>query len=56
MSPVSLCFLANYNYDQNIEIGDFERRVIWAYEELGIMPEGEFGKSILEEYLEEKEK
>ena len=49
-------FSIDYNYDQNIEIGDFERRVIWAYEELGIMPEGEFGKSILEEYLEEKEK
>ena len=33
-----------------------ERKIIWAYEELGIMPEGEFGKSILKEYLEEKEK
>ena len=49
-------FSINYSYDTNIEMGKFERRVIWAYEELGIYPEDEFEKEILEEYLEEKEK
>ena len=49
-------FNIDYSYETNIEIGKFERRVIWAYEELGIIPEEEFSKSILEEYLEEKEK
>ena len=49
-------FKVDFEYDINKEIGNFEREVIWAYEELGIIPEGEFSKSILEEYLEEKEK
>ena len=49
-------FNIDYSYETNIEIGKFERRVIWAYEELGIYPEDEFEKGILEEYLEEKEK
>lgn len=49
-------FKVDFEYDINKEIGNFERRIIWAYEELGIIPEEEFSKSILEEYLEEKEK
>ena len=49
-------FKVDFEYDINKEIGNFEREVIWAYEELGIIPEEEFSKSILEEYLEEKEK
>lgn len=49
-------FKVDFEYDINKEIGNFERRIIWAYEELGIILEEEFSKSILEEYLEEKEK
>ena len=53
---VNTDYIHNFEYDINKEIGNFEREVIWAYEELGIIPEEEFSKSILEEYLEEKEK
>ena len=49
-------FKLNYEYEIDEDIDYMERKIIWAYEELGIMPEGEFSKSILEEYLEEKEK
>ena len=49
-------FKLNYEYEIDEDIDYMERKIIWAYEELGIMPEGEFGKSILKEYLEEKEK
>ena len=49
-------FKLNYEYEIDEDIDYMERKIIWAYEELGIMPEGEFSKSILKEYLEEKEK
>ena len=49
-------FKLNYEYEIDEDIDYMERKIIWAYEELGIIPEGEFGKSILKEYLEEKEK
>ena len=49
-------FKLNYEYEIEEDIDYMERKIIWAYEELGIMPEGEFSKSILKEYLEEKEK
>ena len=49
-------FKLNYEYEIDEDIDYMERKIIWAYEELGIIPEGEFSKSILEEYLEEKEK
>ena len=49
-------FKVDFEYDINKEIDNFEREIIWAYEELEVTPTGEFGKSILKEYLEEKEK
>lgn len=33
-----------------------KEKIVQAHEELGIYPEDEFEKRILEEYLEEKEK
>ena len=49
-------FQIGYEYDIDKEIDDYEREIIWAYEELGIYPEYEFKREILEEYLEKKRK
>jgi uncharacterized protein (TIGR01741 family) len=47
-------FKIRYGYEINREIGSYERGVCWAYEELGIIPEDDFKKKIVEEYLEDK--
>lgn len=44
-------FNINYKYDIDTEIGDLERVIRWAYDELGIIPEDDFGKKLLNEYL-----
>lgn len=48
-------FQIEYIYEQDESVGFFERELRWAYDELGIVPEGDFGKKLLDEYLEEKE-
>ncbi|WP_370804945.1 immunity protein YezG family protein [Clostridium cagae] len=40
----------------NSEIGRLEREIRWAYDKLGIVPEDEYEKVFLEEYLKEQGK
>ena len=47
-------FKANYEYELNDEISDLERRIRWAYNELDIIPNGEYGRKLLREYLLEQ--
>ena len=49
-------FKVKYEYDLNNKVGPFEREIIWAYNEIGLIPNGEFAKEILEEYLREQGK
>lgn len=48
-------FKIKYGYERNSEIGRLEREIRWAYDELGIIPEDEYEKELLEEYLKEIE-
>lgn len=34
------------------DMGPMQREIIWAYNELGRIPKGDFGKKLLKEYLE----
>ncbi|SFR57715.1 immunity protein YezG family protein [Anaeromicropila populeti] len=45
-------FSIQYNYEWDDTIGSYERGVIWAYEMLQIVPHDDFGKQVLNEYLE----
>ena len=47
-------FKTNYEYELNDEISDLERRIRWAYNELDIIPNGEYGRKLLREYLVEQ--
>lgn len=47
-------FKIKFEYDVNRDVDYFERKIIWAYEDLGIVPQGRFGMSILEDYLKSK--
>lgn len=49
-------FKAKFGYERNAEIGHLEREIRWAYDELGIIPENEYEKKLLEEYLNEQGK
>ena len=49
-------FKIKYEYKRNSQIGQLERRIRWAYDELGIIPEDEYEKELLEEYLKEQGK
>ncbi|QNK47032.1 DUF600 family protein [Brevibacterium sp. PAMC23299] len=44
-------FKVDYDYEDLSDADDHERRVIWEYTRLGLLPETEYDKSILEEYL-----
>jgi conserved hypothetical protein len=44
-------FKIKFNYEINDKIGLLEREIRWAYDELGIVPEDEYGKKLLDEYL-----
>ena len=44
-------FNVKFGYKINREISSLEREIIWAYEELGIIPEDDFSKKVIEEYL-----
>ncbi|MGE7760400.1 immunity protein YezG family protein [Peribacillus sp. NPDC097895] len=44
----------NYVYEDISNADDHERRVIWEYTRLDLLPETEYDKSILEEYLKKE--
>ncbi|WP_297430164.1 immunity protein YezG family protein [Clostridium sp.] len=44
-------FKVKFGYERNTEIGHLEREIRWAYDELGIIPENDYEKKLLEEYL-----
>mgnify|MGYP004516970983 CR=1 FL=1 len=48
-------FNVKFGYEIDNEMSDFEREVIWAYNEIGLMPKGEFGREVLEEYLRNRD-
>lgn len=47
-------FRVEYSYEINEEVDSYERQIYWAYETLGIEPTGDYGKTILNKYLESK--
>ena len=47
-------FNIKYHYERNSDISSKERRIRWAYDELGIIPKGKSGKKLLMEYLQEQ--
>ncbi|GAB6255102.1 MULTISPECIES: immunity protein YezG family protein [Peribacillus] len=47
-------FKVDYDYEDLSDADDHERRVIWEYTRLGLLPETEYDKSILEEYLKKE--
>lgn len=49
-------FKVKFGYERNAEIGHLEREIRWAYDELGIIPENDYEKKLLEEYLKEQGK
>ena len=49
-------FNIRYQYERNSEISSKERRIRWAFDELGIVPKGKNGKKLLKEYLVEQGK
>lgn len=49
-------FKVKYKYERNNEIGKLEREIRWAYDELGLIPQNEYEKELLEEYLKEQGK
>lgn len=49
-------FRIKYGYERNSESGRLEREIRWVYDELGIIPEDEYERELLEEYLKEQGK
>ncbi|WBW97142.1 immunity protein YezG family protein [Oceanirhabdus sp. W0125-5] len=49
-------FKVKYGYERNSEISRLEREIRWAYDELGIIPDDEYEKELLLEYLNEQGK
>lgn len=47
-------FRIKFGYELDDNIGSFEREIIWAYSEYGIVPKGEFARLVLEEWNAEK--
>lgn len=48
-------FKVKFGYEIDNEISCFEREVIWAYNEIGLVPKGEFGREVLEKYLSNRD-
>ena len=48
-------FNVKFGYEIDKEISDFETQVIWSYIEIGLVPKGEFGREVLEEYLRNRD-
>lgn len=49
-------FQIKFAYERDNEVGRLEREIRWAYDELGIVPEDEYERELLEEYLKEQGK
>lgn len=47
-------FGLEYSDEINEEVDSYERQIYWAYEALGIEPTGDYGKTILSKYLDNK--
>ena len=47
-------FKIKFVYDTDEKVGYYERMIIWAYDDLGIVPKGKFGMSIVQDYLKSK--
>src|SRR5579875_2573298 len=43
-----------YKYNEISDRDPFEDHIIWAYEELGIKPEGDYGSRILKDHLKQQ--
>ncbi|NPC92336.1 DUF600 family protein [Bacillus sp. WMMC1349] len=49
-------FNIDYNYEDLSEADDYERRIIWKHDYLGLWPEDEEDKEFLKKYIESKNK
>ena len=49
-------FKIKFSYERDEQVGSLEREIRWAYDELGIIPEDDYEKELLEEYLSEQGK
>lgn len=47
-------FKIKFEYDTDRNIDFFTKEIIWAYEDLGIVPQDNYSMSILEDYLKSK--
>lgn len=46
-------FKVEYEYEISMDVGSYEREIYWSYNKLGIIPEGDFARDILNVYLKE---
>lgn len=44
-------FKVDYDYTDLSDVDDYNRQIIWEYKHLGVMPEDEDDKKIVEEYI-----
>lgn len=49
-------FKVKFGYEFDEQVGDFEREIIWAYNEVGVIPKDDYGKKVLKDYLESQTK
>lgn len=47
-------FKIEYDYTDLSDVSDYDRQIVWEHKYLGIMPEDEDDKKIIEEYLKSK--
>ena len=49
-------FKVKFGYEFDEQVGDLEREIIWAYNEVGVKPKDDYGKKLLKDYLESQTK
>ncbi|MCM1325297.1 MAG: antitoxin YezG family protein [Bacteroidales bacterium] len=49
-------FNVKYSYENNEGLSGMEIKIRWAYDELGILPPGAYGKELLKKYLLKQER
>lgn len=49
-------FKIKFGYEMNEDISEMERRIRWAYDDLGIIPRGKRGKKLLKDYLDQQKR
>jgi uncharacterized protein (TIGR01741 family) len=47
-------FKAEYEYSRDNEVDTYEREIRWAYEKLGLVPDDDYARKLLEEHLSKK--